>query len=111
MNHGITDLAILKSIGHEISIEIGSVGELVIPPRPRIDLILGIPRPRLLPNTLSTISCLGVSQLFLLRSAKVDKNYMSSISLPILFSMPSRFALLSAAEVDRKVSPRRSHAK
>jgi 16S rRNA U1498 N3-methylase RsmE len=75
----MTDAAVVKSTSPNLLIDIGDASDLILPQRPTIDLILGIPRPRLLPNILSTIACLGVRRLFLLKSAKVDRNYMSLV--------------------------------
>lgn len=95
MNKGITDSATCQSTSNEkLMINIGPLSSLILPPRPAVDLILGIPRPRILPNMLSTIACLGVNQLILVKSAKVDRNYMSRVSSYLLITS-NRFSLLS----------------
>jgi len=52
------------------------------PPAPsNIHLILGLPRPPMLKRTLQTIAMLGVKQLTLLQSARVEKSYWQSPQL------------------------------
>ncbi|MEW6217928.1 MAG: 16S rRNA (uracil(1498)-N(3))-methyltransferase [Thermodesulfobacteriota bacterium] len=48
------------------------------PPRPRIDLVLGLPRPLQLKRILFTVASLGVDRLFLLRAAGVEKSYLTA---------------------------------
>ncbi|WP_041523360.1 16S rRNA (uracil(1498)-N(3))-methyltransferase [Gilvimarinus agarilyticus] len=52
------------------------------PPAPsNIHMILGLPRPPMLKRTLQTIAALGVKQLTLLQSARVEKSYWQSPQL------------------------------
>ncbi|WP_049721839.1 16S rRNA (uracil(1498)-N(3))-methyltransferase [Gilvimarinus polysaccharolyticus] len=51
------------------------------PPPSNIHLILALPRPPMLKRTLQTIATLGVKQLTLLQSARVEKSYWQSPQL------------------------------
>ncbi|MDO6562910.1 16S rRNA (uracil(1498)-N(3))-methyltransferase [Amphritea sp. 1_MG-2023] len=49
------------------------------PPAPLpITLILALPRPKMLKRTLQTITSMGVKQIYLINSYKVDKSYWST---------------------------------
>ncbi|MCC7381147.1 MAG: 16S rRNA (uracil(1498)-N(3))-methyltransferase [Deltaproteobacteria bacterium] len=47
------------------------------PPRPKLDLILAVPRPKSLAKLLPEIATLGVDRLILLRTWRVEKPYLS----------------------------------
>lgn len=47
------------------------------PPLP-VTLILALPRPKMLKRTLQTVTSMGVKQIYLINSYKVDKSYWSS---------------------------------
>lgn len=49
--------------------------------KPKIDIILALPRPQMLKRILQTVAALGVGSLALIRSARVEKSYFQS---PIL---------------------------
>ena len=65
--------------GQQITLQV-SLTEPVPPPS-NIHLILGLPRPPMLKRTLQTIAALGVKQLTLLQSARVEKSYWQSPQL------------------------------
>lgn len=48
------------------------------PPRPRTDLVLAIPRPKMLTRLLPQIAALGVDRLVLLRTWRVGKPYLTA---------------------------------
>lgn len=48
------------------------------PPRPGVDLILAMPRPKALKKVLSQVASLGVDRLVLVNAARVEKAYFSS---------------------------------
>lgn len=48
------------------------------PPRPGIDLLLAIPRPKALKKVLPAAASLGVDRLVLLNAARVEKSYFDS---------------------------------
>ena len=45
---------------------------------PRIDIICALPRPQALKKVLSTVATMGVQNLYLIRSEKVEKSYFHS---------------------------------
>ncbi len=48
------------------------------PPRPTLDVILAVPRPKALRRLLAELAAIGVDRLVLLRSWRVDKSYLTS---------------------------------
>ena len=48
------------------------------PPRPGVDLLLAMPRPKALRKLLPAVASLGVDRLVLLDAARVAKSYFSS---------------------------------
>ncbi|MBO4286722.1 MAG: 16S rRNA (uracil(1498)-N(3))-methyltransferase [Kiritimatiellae bacterium] len=65
-----------------LSIEGGSVAlrpsHTEEPPEPWLDLILAVPRPKVLKRLWAPLASLGVRRVFLLNAAKVEKFYFSS---------------------------------
>lgn len=51
------------------------------PPRPGIDLILAMPRPKALKRLLPAIASMGIDHLVLLRAARVEKSYFDAQAL------------------------------
>lgn len=51
------------------------------PPRPGVDLLLALPRPKTLKKVLPACAALGVDRLVLLNSARVEKSYFESFVL------------------------------
>ncbi len=49
-----------------------------IPPRPEVDLILALPRPKVLKRILPQIAALGVGRLFLVNAARVERVYFDT---------------------------------
>jgi 16S rRNA (uracil1498-N3)-methyltransferase len=48
------------------------------PPRPGVDVVLAVPRPKVLRRLLASASALGVDRLVLLNAARVEKSYFAS---------------------------------
>ena len=65
------------------------------PRRHRFDIILGLPRPKMLRRILRTVAEFGVSNLHLINSARVDKSYWQS---PLLAEDRIRDALIAGME-------------
>eukprot|EP01036_Dinobryon_divergens_P024600 gene24600-33068_t len=80
LNVGCTDNSKLltSESGKGISIAIGKLEELVKSGRPRVDLILAVPRPLRLERLLSMISCQGVGRIILVGANKVEKDFFGS---------------------------------
>jgi RsmE family RNA methyltransferase len=49
-----------------------------IPPRPRIDLLLAVPRPKVMRRLWAQIAALGVGQIILTNAEKVERNYFDT---------------------------------
>jgi RsmE family RNA methyltransferase len=64
------------------------------PPLP-LTLLLALPRPKMLKRTLQTITSMGVKQIYLINSYKVDKSYWST---PVLQEQNLREQLLLGLE-------------
>jgi len=65
------------------------------PPRPGVDLILAVPRPKALRRILAAAASLGVDRLVLLAAARVEKSYLGS---PVLTPARLRKHLLDGLE-------------
>ena len=48
------------------------------PPKPRVDLLLAMPRPKVMKRLWAQIAALGVGQIVLLKAAKVERYYFDS---------------------------------
>ena len=70
---------ILRSSNNEAIIEF----ECNQPPPPATDivLVLALPRPQMLKRSLQTIATLGIKEIYLIASARVEKSYWSSPQL------------------------------
>lgn len=70
-------VGIVRSIGpDEVVLEIGLEGSA--PPRPNIDLLLAMPRPKVLTRILEHVAAFGVRRIVLMRTWRVDKSYLTS---------------------------------
>ena len=65
------------------------------PPRPGVDLVLAVPRPKALRRILAAAASLGVDRLVLLAAARVEKSYLAS---PVLRPERLRKHLLDGLE-------------
>jgi len=65
------------------------------PPRPRVHLVLAVPRPKVLGRVLQTVGALGVARLDLVNAWRVEKSYFGS---PALEPAAIRQALVLGAE-------------
>jgi RsmE family RNA methyltransferase len=61
----------------EMEVELELVLEGEPPERPRVDLVLAIPRPKSLAKLLPEVSALGIDRLILLRTWRVQKPYLT----------------------------------
>ena len=75
----------LENIGTD-SCEIALVAESPTLPRPNIDVLLALPRPKCLKRLLPQASALGIGRLYITGAEKVEKNYWGSrFLLPELY--------------------------
>lgn len=65
------------------------------PPRHRFDIVLALPRPKMLRRVLRTVAEFGVAQLHLINTARVEKSYWQS---PLLAPAKLEEALLAGME-------------
>ena len=74
------------------------------PPRHRFDVVLALPRPKMLRRILRTVAEFGVCNLHLIHSARVEKSYWQS---PLLRADKLESALLAGLERSRDTLPPR----
>ena len=65
------------------------------PPRHRFDIVLALPRPKMLRRVLRTVAEFGVEHLHLINSARVEKSYWQT---PLLRQEKVHYALLAGLE-------------
>ncbi len=70
----------VTAVGSDV-VELSLVLEAEAPPRPRLDVVVAIPRPKTLAKLLPEVVSMGVDRLFLLRTWKVEKPYLASALL------------------------------
>ena len=75
-----------------------SLGDEPLPPRHRFDLVLALPRPKMLRRILRTVAEFGVANLHLINSARVEKSYWQS---PLLRPEQVEAALIAGLERSR----------
>ncbi len=94
LNGNLGRATIAKQEGNEIHLE---VPDLLEPPPPTLPLtlILGLPRPRMLQRTLQTIATMGVENLCLIQTARVEKSFWQT---PLLKDAAVREQLLLGLE-------------
>jgi 16S rRNA (uracil1498-N3)-methyltransferase len=51
------------------------------PPRPRVDVLLATPRPKVLRRLASQLACMGIGHLFLTMAARVERAYVDASAL------------------------------
>ena len=52
--------------------------EVSVPPRPRVDLLLALPRPKVMRRLWAQIAALGVGQIILTNAERVERNYFDA---------------------------------
>jgi hypothetical protein len=75
---GITDEAVVSSIKPTGDVEISIDSPLTQTPRPRVSMILTIPRPLRLQRLIPVISNLGVHKLILVGAVDVPNDYFGN---------------------------------
>jgi len=63
---------------HEITLSCAFTAE---PPRPAVDLLLALPRPKVLKRLWAQVAALGVDRLVLTNAARVERNYFDAQAL------------------------------
>src|SRR4029453_5948647 len=49
-----------------------------VPPRPRVDLLLALPRPKVMRRLWAQLAALGVGRIMLTNAARVERNYFDT---------------------------------
>ena len=70
-------------IGTVTSIDDGAVElrcafETVVPPRPRIDLLLALPRPKVMRRLWAQVAAIGIGQIIITNAERVERNYFDT---------------------------------
>jgi RsmE family RNA methyltransferase len=60
------------------TVELRCAFETAVPPRPRVDLLLALPRPKVLRRLWAQIAALGVGQIILTNAERVERNYFDT---------------------------------
>jgi 16S rRNA (uracil1498-N3)-methyltransferase len=60
------------------SVTLDCVFDAAVPERPRVDLLLAVPRPKVLRRLWAQLSALGVGQVILTNAEKVERDYFDS---------------------------------
>lgn len=99
--NGNTGLAEVKDISEtEISLRVELTNS---PPQALpLTLILALPRPKMLKRILQTVSTMGVKQLYLINSYRVDKSYWGS---PVLDQQIENHLLLGLEQAGDTIMP------
>ena len=69
--------ATVQTIGGE-TVTLRCALEAEIPPRPHVDLLLAVPRPKVMRRLWAQIAALGVGQIILTNAEKVERNYFDT---------------------------------
>ena len=67
----------VQSVTHG-TVELRCALETVIPPRPKVDLLLALPRPKVMCRLWAQIAALGVGQIILTNAERVERNYFDA---------------------------------
>jgi len=59
-------------------VELRCTLETAVPPRPRVDLLLALPRPKVMRRLWAQIAALGVGQIILTNAERVERNYFDT---------------------------------
>jgi RsmE family RNA methyltransferase len=67
----------VTSVG-ESGVELQCAFDAAAPPRPKVDLLLALPRPKVMRRLWAQIAALGVGQIVLTNAARVERNYFDA---------------------------------
>jgi RsmE family RNA methyltransferase len=69
--------AVVRSIGAD-AVVLHSTFDAEIPRRPNVDLLLAVPRPKVMRRLWAQVAALGVGQIILTNAEKVERNYFDT---------------------------------
>ena len=74
---GPRGIGVVQSIA-DGTVELRCEFEASVPPRPRVDLLLALPRPKVMRRLWAQIAALGVGQIILTNAERVERNYFDT---------------------------------
>ncbi len=74
---GPCGIGAVRSIGHG-TVQLRCAFEATVPSRPRVDLLLALPRPKVMRRLWAQIAALGVGQIILTNAERVERNYFDT---------------------------------
>src|SRR4029077_4030228 len=77
MIDGPRGVATVESVAQD-TVQLSCAFEASPPPRPIIDLLLAVPRPKVLRRLWAQLAALGVGQVILTNAEKVERNYFDT---------------------------------
>ena len=74
---GPRGIGVVQSIA-DGTVELRCEFEATVPPRPRVDLLLALPRPKVMRRLWAQIAALGVGQIILTNAERVERDYFGA---------------------------------
>lgn len=86
MVRGPTGLGEVKTVHSDGRVELAAHWQAAAQAPPAVDVIIAVPRPKILARVLQTAACMGVRRIDLVNAWRVDKSYLRSqhVELPAL---------------------------
>ena len=72
----------------DTTVELACALEPEVPPRPAVDLLLALPRPKVMKRLWAQLAALGVGRILLTNAARVERNYFDTHVLDPAFYTP-----------------------
>jgi len=82
-------------------VELACVFDAEAPPRPRVDLLLALPRPKVMKRLWAQLAALGVGRILLTNAARVERNYFDTHVIDPAFFTPLLIEGLQQAQDTR----------
>ena len=82
-------------------VELACVFDSEPPPRPRVDLLLALPRPKVMKRLWAQLAALGVGRILLTNAARVERNYFDTHIIDPAFFTPLLIEGLQQAQDTR----------
>ncbi len=74
--------------GTDHTVQLACVFQADVPPRPRVDVLLALPRPKVMKRLWAQLAALGVDHLILTNAARVERNYFDTHVIDPAFYTP-----------------------